>query len=138
MWCQVLGQFSASWLVQEGGQRSPVAEEFLVSDHGLSLVQVGHIVQILKDLDLWCFHPNYQKWWAIMSKAAFSVKSACILEARLGAAQAVSQTLSLLLARRVNSSWSAVTTSGMVRGQKALYLKFLKELRASQMGFKDH
>lgn len=116
----IIGQFSASWPVQEGGQRSPVAEEFLVSDHGFSLVQVGHIVQILKDLGLWCFHPNYQKWWVIMSKAAFSSKPARVLEVRLGAAQAVSQKLTLLLARGVNSCWGAVTTSGMVRGQKAL------------------
>lgn len=83
----VLGQFSASWPVQEGDQRSPVAEEFLVSNHGLRLVQVGHTVQILKDLGLWCFHPNYQKWWVIMSKAAFFFKPAPVLGARLGAAQ---------------------------------------------------
>lgn len=86
MWHQVLQQFSASWPVQEGGQRSPVAEEFLVSNHDLSLIQVGHIVQHLKDLSLWYFHPNHQKWWVTMSKAAFVFRPAHVLGARLGAA----------------------------------------------------
>lgn len=63
MCCQVLQHFSASWPVREGGQRSPVVEEFLVSNHGLSLVQVGHTVQILKDLDLWYFRPTIESGW---------------------------------------------------------------------------
>lgn len=131
---QVLQHFSASWPVREGGQRSPVVEEFLVSNHGLSLVQVGHIVQILKDLGLWYFHPNYQKWLVIMSKAAFSFKPCVHPESSgLGQLRLCIQKQALLLE---TLGWCHHYRDG--QGPKGIELKPLKELRASQVGFKGH